>query len=341
MSRDWGKVDVEEVVAQITKIERKSATPETVAKTLRVFIPYDGSKTAEATLETLGRAGLPDELHALIAVTQVCLPLSPYEITSAVSARRLKLLSSGLSSYVPALQDQEEQRVLSLEAERKLRSMFPKGLVKTEAVQDTAAVARAILRNAKRWGAELIILGSNTSPSSQITDYAGPALRVAQDAHCSVRIARSSERKLGAPIQILICVHEIASFHNAVNAVSQRSWPAGTIANIVVVQKPGPRYVKRDADPLHVLNAWTDTLRATGLEVSIVIEDGEPEEVLLRRSRESSLDCVFIDPHFGGTDVFDGSGLSDVAAAITLGAQCSVEVVRANSSTNEYLAPAA
>ncbi len=326
------------MVAQITKIERKYVA---AAKNLRVFIPYDGSKTAEATLETLGRAGLPADLETLIAVTQVCLPLSPYEISSAVSARRLKLLTSGVSSYVPALQDQEEQRVLSLEAERKLRSMFPEGLVKTEAFQDTAVVAGAILRKAKRWGAELIVLGSNASPSSQITDYAGPALRVARDAHCSVRIARPSQREAGSSIQILICADEIASFQNAANAVSQRSWPAGTTANIVVVQKPGPRYAGRDADPLHVMNAWTDDLRATGLEVSIAIEDGEPEEVLLRRSRESSIDCVFMDPHFGGTDVFDGSGLSDVAAAIILGAPCSVEVVRAGNSNDEHLQPAA
>src|SRR5688500_4643882 len=132
------------MAAQITKIERKHATVPTAVpeKKLRVLIPYDGSETAEATLNDLSMAGLPRELHALIAVTQVWLPTSPYEITSAVSARRLKLLTSGLSSYVPALQEHEEQRVLSLEAERRLRSMFPEGRVKTEAIQDTAAIAQ-------------------------------------------------------------------------------------------------------------------------------------------------------------------------------------------------------
>ena len=306
-----------------------------------MFIPYDGSKTAEATLETLSRAGLPDELEAVIAVTQVWLPLSPYEITSAVSARRLKLLTSGLSSHVPALQDQEEERVLSLEAEHKLQSMFPKGFLKTEAIQDTAAVPQAILRKAKRWGAELIILGSKTSPSSQITDYAGPALRVAQGAHCSVRIARPSQRKVDSAIQIIVCVDESSLSPNVINAVSERIWPTGTIANIVMTRKPGPRHIARDADSTDVLNAWTHTLRATGLDVSIAIEDGEPEEVLLLKSRESSVDCVFIDPHYGQTDLFDGSGLSEVAKALILGAQCSVEVVRANSSNDQYLEPAA
>src|ERR1044072_438759 len=125
--------------------------------------------------------------------------------------------------------------------------MFPKGRVKTEAIEDTAAVVQAILRKAERWGAELIILGSKTSPSALITDYAGPALRVAQDAHCSVRIARPSNRKAAA-MQIVICEDESSSSDDVVNAVGERIWPTGTIANLVMTRKPAPRHVTRDAE---------------------------------------------------------------------------------------------
>ena len=336
-------VEGKKMVAQIAKTERKhAAAPFTAAqgKTLRVLIPYDGSETAEATLKDLSRAGLPGELDALVAVTQVWLPSSPYEITSAVSARRLKLLTSGLSSHVPALQEHEEQRVLSLEAERRLRSMFPEGRVKTEAIQETSAMAQAILQRAKRWGAELIVLGSKNSPSSQISDYAGPALRVAQDAHCSVRIARPSDRRAGSAEQIVICVDESSSSHDVVNAVGERIWPTGTIANIVMTRKPGPHHVTKDAEAARVLNTWADTLREEGLEVSVDIVDGQPKEVLLQKSRESSVGCVFVDPHHGESDV-DASGLSAGAKALILGAQCSVEVVRAKSSNDQYLKPAA
>lgn len=320
-------------MAQLAKTERKHATAPAASaqeKKLRVLIPYDGSGTAEATLKDLSSAGLPRELDALIAVTQVWLPSSPYEITSAVSARRMKLLTSGLSSYVPALQEHEEQRVLALEAERRLRSMFPEGRVKTEAIQDTAAMAQAILERAKRWGAELIILGSKTSPTSQVSDYAGPALRVAQHARCSVRIARPYDRKADSAKQIVICVDESSSSHDVVNAVGERIWPTETVANILMTRKPGPRHVTRDAGAAQVLDTWADTLRAKGLEVSTAIEDGQPEEVFLRKSQESSVGCVFVDPHHGEGDV-DASGLSAGVKALILGAQCSVEVVRANS----------
>jgi nucleotide-binding universal stress UspA family protein len=300
-----------------------------------VLIPYDGSETAEATLKDLSKAALPPELDALITVTQVCLPSSPYEITRAVSARRLKLVTSGLSSYVPALQEHEEQRVLSLEAERRLRSMFPEGRVKTEAIEDTAAVVQAILRKAERWGAELIIVGSKSSPSALISDYARPALRVAQDAHCSVRIARPSDRKADAAIQIVTCVDESSSSHNVVNAVAERIWRTGTIANLVMTRKPVPRHVTRDAGLAQVLDSWADTLRAKGLEVSVEIVDSQPGEVLLQKSHQSSVGCVFVGPHHGEGDV-EASGLSAGVKALILGAQCSVEVVRANSSNDQF-----
>jgi nucleotide-binding universal stress UspA family protein len=338
LPEEWRKM-----VAQIAKTERKeAAAPITAAqgKKLRVLIPYDGSETAEATLKDLSRAGLPGELDALIAVTQVWLPSSPYEITSAVSARRLKLLTSGLSSHAPALQEHEEQRVLSLEAERKLRSMFPEGRVKTEAIQGTAAMAQAMLQRAKRWGADLIVLGSKHSRSSQISDYAGPALRVAQDAHCSVRITRPSDRRADSVEQILICVAESSSSHDVVKAVSERIWPTGTIANIVMTRRPGPRHATKDAETAQVVATWTDTLRAKGLKVSVDMVDGQAKEVLLGKSQESSVDCVFIDPHHSESDV-DASGLSAGAKALVLGAKCSVEVVRANSSNDQYLKPAA
>ena len=144
------------------------ATPTSALKKekLKVFIPYDGSESSDTALDNVTRAGLPQGLEALVAVTQVWLPLSPYEITHAVSARRMKLLTSGSSSFVPALREYEEERVLSLEADRRIRAIFPAGTVKTEVMQEMA-VAGEILRKVKSWGAELIILGAKTSPSPQ------------------------------------------------------------------------------------------------------------------------------------------------------------------------------
>ncbi|HKU73614.1 MAG TPA: universal stress protein [Pyrinomonadaceae bacterium] len=308
------------------------ALPTSALKTgkLKVFIPYDGSESSDTALDSLKRAGLPQRIEALVAVTQVWLPWSPYEITHAVSARRMKLLTSGVSSFVPALREHEEQRVLSLEADRRIRSIFPLGTVRTEVMQEME-VASEILRKVKSWGAELIILGAKTSPSLQITDYVGRALRVARDAPCSVRIARASDGKDDGPVQILIGVDESDSTDRVVQEVAERFWPIGSKASLVAVRKSGARDAGAQSETGLALERQADRLRATGLEVSIGIKDGQPEDVLLREARDISADCIFIESH----------GLGKGVEAILLGAHCSVEIVRSKNLTGEYLQPAA
>jgi len=326
-------------------LERSSrAMPTSALKNgkLKVFIPYDGSESADMALDNLRRAGLPQELEALVAVTQVWLPLSPYEITHAVSARRLKLLTSGISSFAPALREYEEQKVLSLEAERRISSIFPSGTVKSEIMHEMAVVSE-ILRKVKSWGAELIILGAKTSPSPQITDYAGPALKVARDAPCSIRIARASDRNGDAPIKILIGVDESDSTDQVVQAVAERFWPLGSKASLVAMRKSGPSDPGGQSETGPALEKQADRLRAAGLEVSIGIKYGPPEDVLLQEARDLSADCIFIESHGFGRRRSDGSdrrGLGKAVEAILLGAHCSVEIVRSTNLTGEYLRPA-
>jgi nucleotide-binding universal stress UspA family protein len=85
-------------------------------------------------------------------------------------------------------------------------------------------------------------------------------------------------------------------------------------------------------------------LRANGLTVSTAIRDGKPQDVLLQEARELAADCIFIDAHglsYESDDGFDRPGLGKVAEALALGAHCSVEVVRAKNSSDQYLKPAA
>ena len=319
-----------------------SAAPDQ-AKRIKVLFPYDGSETGERAFDDLRRAGLPQAIDAIVAVTNVWLPLSPYEITRAVSARRMKVLTAGASSFVPALRDHEEQRILSLEAERRISSVFPLGKVRAEAMQDTATVASEILRKAKEWGAELIVVGSNTSPSPNITDYAGPALKVAREATCSVRIARSSDRD-DSPIRIVIGADGSASSAHAVDAVADRVWPKGTEVRVVAVRKGGPRDPRKESATNLMLEQAAQRLRARELKVSTAIRDSKPQDALLHEARELAADCIFIDAHgfsheLGDSD--DRRGLGTVAEALSLGAHCSVEVVRAKNLGHQNWKPAA
>src|SRR5687767_13761451 len=323
---------------QIAKNEQSFASPHVMSdaqaqdKSIKVLIPYDGSESAEMALDDLRRAGLPKALDAIVAVTNVWLPLSPYEITRAVSARRMKVLTAGASSFAPALRDYEEQRVLSLEAERRISSIFPSGTVKAETMHDTAMVTNEILRKAKHWGAELIIVGSNISPSPHITDYAGPALKVAREALCSVRIARASDRKDDSPIRIIVGLDGSASSAaRVVDAVADRTWPPASEIRLVAVRKNGRRDPGRDDEATIMMDQAAQELRAKGLTVSIAIRDGKPQDVLLHEAGEFAADCIFIGSRGFSHDLkgdHDRPDLGKVAEALALGAHCSVEIVR-------------
>ena len=307
-------------------------------KGIKVLIPYDGSESAEKAFADLKRTGLPPALDAIVAVTNVWLPLSPYEITRAVSARRMRVLAAGMSSFVPALRDHEEQQALSLEAERLFSSIFPSGTVRAEAMQDTATVANEILWKAKRWGAELIVVGSSTSPSPHITDYAGPALKVAREAHCSVRIARPFDRKDDSTIRIIVGLDGSASSAARVMAaVADRAWPPATEIRLVAVRKDGPRDPGKDSEAKAMLDQAAQELRARGLTVSIAIREGKPQDVLFQEASEFAADCIFIDSRGLSHELdggYDRPGLSKAAEALVLGAHCSVEVVRAKTQIN-------
>jgi len=322
--------------ATMTK-QTYEASPQRVLAAVepKVLIPYDGSDGAETAIHDLKRAGLPQKFEALVAVTEVWLPSSPYEITRAVSARRLKLLTSGLSSFAPAMRDCEEQRVLSREAGDRIRSMFPSANVTTEAMEESTSVISDVVQKATSYGAELIVLGAQLSPSPDITDYAGPALSVARAAHCSVRIARPSQRNVNSPIHIVIGLDETQSMERVIEAVSERVWPIGSKVDVVVVGELRPRDPVRESERIRTLEDLVSKLRTGGSNVSIALKYGEAQELLLQHAKEISADCIFI-----AADITSRE-FSNVARSVVLGASCSVEVVRPRTMTREHWKPAA
>jgi nucleotide-binding universal stress UspA family protein len=324
---------------------------------IKVLIVYDGSENSEAALDDLSRAGLPGGVEALAVVTDVCLPSSPEDISRAVADRRMMVLKSGVSSFVPALRDVEEERVMSYKAERRLRSMFPQGAVKAEGLSNSHSIPRGMVRRAEAWGADLIVIGSPTSPSPQITDYCGAAVEIAAHSHCSARIARPSKAIIGSPVRILIGIDGSPDAINCFRAVSQRRWPNGSEARVVLIPKPGPRISLLPAAAVSSLDHDTtrpsgasaieqgvEELRASGLKVSVSITEHLPLDVLIEEAREWSADCIFVDAlafsrRPGSSN--DVPPLSNVVRALAIGARCSVEIVRGHSLNQEYLRPVA
>ena len=326
-----------------------------VDQKIKVLIVYDGSENAEIALDDLKRAGLPRGAEALALVTDVCLPSSPEDINRAVADRRMMVLKSGVSSFVPALRNVEEQRVMSQKIERRLRSMFPVGEVKLEALPERNSIRRGTVRKAEAWGADLIVIGSKESPSPHITDYCGAAVEIAAQSHCSARIARPSNAVAGAPVRIVIGVDGSPDANNCFHAAAQRSWPKGSEGRVVVVPKPGPRIDMFPATVASTLDGKRRTLAArmieqgiedlgvAGLKVSVATREHLPLDVLIEEAREWGANCLFVDAlGFRRTESNKGAtSVSNVVKALAMGAPCSVEIVRGKSLSEEFLSPAA
>ena len=324
---------------------------------IKLLIVYDGSENAEVALDELTRAGLPRGVEALAFVTDVCLPSSPEDISRAVADRRRMVLKSGVSSFVPALREVEEKRVMAHKVEYRLRSMFPVGAVKSESLSNRHSIRRRMVGRAEVWGADLIVIGSQISPSPHITDYCGAAVEIAAQSHCSARIARPSKKVAGTPVRILIGVDGTPNADDCFRSVAQRSWPKGSEARVVLVPKPGPRIdafpgtgvaTVDGAEPrsaaAKMFEQGVEELRASGLKVSIATRNSVPLDVLIEEAREWGADCIFVDAlafsrRAGTTN--GGPPVSNVVKALAIGAPCSVEIVRGKPLKQEYLSPAA
>jgi nucleotide-binding universal stress UspA family protein len=267
----------------------------------------------------------------------------------------MMVLKSGVSSFVPALRDVEEQRVMSQKIERHLRSMFPVGEVKSEALSERNSIRRGTVRRAEAWGADLIVIGAKLSPSPHITDYCGAAVEIAAQSHCSARIARPSNAVAGAPVRILIGVDGSPDANNCFRAAAQRSWPKGSEARVVVVPKPGLRIdmfpatvgPSLDGRPrtlaARMIEQGVEELRASGLKVSVATREHLPLDVLIEEAREWGASCMFVDAlGFSRRTASNNSStsVSNVVKAMATGAPCSVEIVR-GKSPEEFLSPAA
>jgi nucleotide-binding universal stress UspA family protein len=323
---------------------------------IKVLIVYDGSENAEVALDDLSRAGLPHGVEALALITDVFLPSSPEDINRAVAERRMMVLKSGVSSFVPAFRDVEQERVISDKAKDRLRVIFPMGEVKSEALSERNSIRRGMVRRAEAWGADLIVIGSPTSPSPQITDYSGAAVDIAAHSHCSARIARPSKAIIGSPARILIGIDGSPDAINCFRAVSRRRWPNGSEARVVLVPRPGSRIALVPAAEVSTLARDTprpscvsaieqgvEEFRASGLRVSVATRNGVPLDVLIEEAREWNADCLFVDAlgfsrRPGNSN--DGPLVSNVVRALAIGAPCSVEIVR-HSLNQEHLRPVA
>jgi nucleotide-binding universal stress UspA family protein len=167
--------------------------------------------------------------------------------------------------------------------------------------------------------------------------------KVVTDSHHSVRVVRGTVKQNGGlPPKIMIGVDGSSEAERAVRAVGVRIWPEATEVRIIAIDDgtsvlPTAGAMIRSSnenvpEAACMMVEWAENeLRAIGLQVSVAIEKGDPQRVLIEEAQKWNANSIFV-----GGRKFSGAierfRLGSVSTALVTKAHCPVEVVRSATS---------
>jgi nucleotide-binding universal stress UspA family protein len=306
---------------------------------MKLLIAFDGSRFAEAAIDDLGRAGLPDAGEAVVmSVTDVWeLP----EIIDRVTPRVGKPTPVNIELIGRHLQEViERTSVIAESAAARVRDMLPGWDVKTEACTGKAAVE--LIRFSDKWSPDLMVLGSHGRGFVGRALLGSVSLKALHESRCSVRISRESVATSDGVLRILVAVDGSANADLAVETAVGRNWPEKTEFRIITADDDVPSRPetsvldevpegKEDSDEAKV---WVDRvlkgpyreLTSAGLSVSQACRWGDARRVILDEAESWNADCIFMGAR--GLGRFKRLLLGSVSETVAVRANCSVEIVR-------------
>jgi nucleotide-binding universal stress UspA family protein len=318
---------------------------------MKVLIAYDGSSCADDALDDLQRAGLPNDVEAVVlAVADMWflpngepMPLvPPYLSAGTVEAR------------ATAAAMMEAARARAESACERLRAIFPTWQVTAKAVADSPAWA--IVLEAESWGADLVVVGSHGHSSLNRWILGSVSQTVLTQATCSVRIGRGRPTAPKRPLRILVGVDGSAEAEAAVHDVSERVWPHGTDIRLMTVLEPSLFEAMNRASPATTPSSAPGPEKREGknveggisslldsylaifdqkpphLYVAPMLVAGDPKHALIEEAERWGADCIFIGAR--GLSAWQRLLLGSVSTAVATRAHCPVEVVRAAPPRN-------
>jgi nucleotide-binding universal stress UspA family protein len=312
------------------------------ADDMKILIGYDGSACAEAVLDDLPRAGLPDNVEVqILSVAEVWVPPpSSYERVEQTSETKVslepKLVHPGTTRAI------KEAQSFADGARQRVQTIFPRWDVWAEA--SSGSPAWELVHKADQWKPDLIVVGSHGRGVIGRFMLGSVSQEVLTETKCSVRIARAPVAKPGLPVKVIIGIDGSPGSEAAVRAVAGRVWPPGSEAKLIVVDDPLRPGVAGDlitplGKILEEVNseelAWAVRIAAEAeallhgadIKVAKVRRHGEPKRELPRAAEEWGADCIFVGAT-GFSNRFERFVLGSVSAAVAARAHCSVEVVR-------------
>lgn len=294
-----------------------------MADGFRVLIAYDGSRFADAAIDDLRSAGLPEKAEAIvISVAEVWLPPigeneEPRFVTEELEER-----------YEENIKILAESKRLAESAAARVAAAFPNWKVAAEATYGSPAWE--ILFRSEDFKPDLVVVGAQGVFGVAELLIGSVAQKVVTEAPCSVRVARGSVDVEPGAVRILVGYDGTSGAEQAVRAITERHWPTGSEAKIVIVQDDAWIRNSFSIDESMVEatgHSVVERLRAAGLDASLLICEGNPKNIIVEEAEKWGADSIFL----GATkfdDVVTKYLLGSVTSAVVTRARCSVEVVR-------------
>jgi nucleotide-binding universal stress UspA family protein len=311
---------------------------------MKILIAYDGSRAADAVLGDLQRAGLPDDVEALIlTVAEIWMPPptngnGPEEYLSDVSPdwieRHQMVKQAALN----------EAECLNSHAKQSLQVIFPKW--KVDSFTTAGSPARKILEKSDEFGADLIVMGAQGKNAVSRLFLGSVSGKILSQAKCSVRIAR---RRTGAvapphPARLIIGFDGSPGAEATIDAVIARNWNKNSEVCLVTAIDPivpdsigrfmtsSIVWVEEEIQTEHrwiakIAHHALHKLKAAGFNVELCVRTENPKQTLINEANQWNADCIFVGANSLPNES-ERSPIGSICAAVAERAACSVEVVR-------------
>lgn len=310
---------------------------------MKILIGYDGSACADAALDDLKLAGLPDAAEVqILSVAERWLPPPPpssYEIFE--EAKQVNVPMDLHHVYSQECEVAKAHHVLTDRASERVKSLFPGWKVSGEVRCGSAS--SELIYEADQWKPDLLVVGSHGRTGIGRFLLGSVSQRVLTEARCSVRIARGHVEEPNTPVKIIVGIDGSPASEAAVRAVAGRTWPARSEVILVSADElllPEylgviPPLAKVIAEDKQWQQEWAvkttrrsaALLEETPLKVSEVFRQGDPKQELPKAAEEYRADCIFMGS-VGFSNRLERFILGSVSAAVAARARCSVEVIR-------------
>jgi nucleotide-binding universal stress UspA family protein len=318
---------------------------------MKLLIGYDGSDCAEAALDDLQRAGLPQDAETVVlSVAEIWLPPPPPSSAEIVEqALEVEVPADLKRVYARNSSAMKQAQALAERAATRLRTNFPGWEVTAEA--SCGSPAHELIMRSQQFHPDLIVVGSQGRSALGRLVLGSVSQRVLTEARCSVRIARGRIDEPDTPARIVIGVDGSPASKAAVREVAARVWPLKSEVRVIAVKDPlTPTFIGQFIPPLvktiedsnqadrewlrTLLANYSQLLRPAEVKVSTEVLEGEPKRTLVDLAEKWGADSIFVGST-GFSNRLERLVLGSVSAAVAARAHCSVEVVRKQKFQSE------